>query len=88
MHGSSGVRNAKIGLIRYLAWIIIGAPPDIPHQYAKFASMSAALEMMFNKGHGTVDQRLRAAMWLAEIEVEPSNAGRPSAQSLIVDNTS
>ena len=87
MHGSSGDRNAKIGLIRYLAWISIGAPPDIPHQYAKFATMAAALEMMFNKGMGTPEQRLRAALWLAEIDVEPKQ-GRPSAQGMIVDDTS
>lgn len=76
-HGSSGQRNAKLGLIRYLAWIIIGCPQDTPVEYARFAAMSAALEMMFNKGLGTPEQRLRAAMWMSEVgELEP-RMGRP-----------
>lgn len=66
-HGSGGDRNAKLGLIRYLCWITIGCPQDTPVLYAQFAAMSAALEMMFNKGVGTVDQRLKAALWIADI---------------------
>lgn len=85
-HGSSGVRNAKLGLIRYLAWIIIGAPPDIPAVYAKFASMSAALEQLFNNGKGTPEQRLRAALWLSEIDDLEPVQGRPPIQRLIVDS--
>lgn len=85
MHGSSGVRNAKLGLIRYLSWIIIGCPQDTPVAYAKYASMAAALEQLFNHGKGTPEQRLRAAMWLADAEVEPANRKRRSTQSLIQD---
>jgi hypothetical protein len=72
IHGSGGARNAKLGLIRYLSWIIIGMPQDTPVEYARFVAMSAALEMMFNKGYGTPEQRLKAAMWMSEIgELEP-----------------
>lgn len=75
-HGSAGARNAKLGLIRYLCWIIIGCPQDTPVQYARFAAMSAALEMLFNNGMGTPEQRLKAALWIAEIG---------DTQSMIVD---
>ena len=65
-HGSGGSRNERLGLIRYLSWIIIGCPDDTPWQYAKYAALASAMEMMFNHGIGSVDQRLKAAQWLLE----------------------
>lgn len=78
-HGSGGVRNAQLGLVRYLSWIIIGCPDDTPAIYARYAALAAALEMMFNHGLGSVDQRMRAAQWLlsAEAPAPPANTGRP-----------
>jgi hypothetical protein len=75
LHGSGGARNAKLGLIRYLAWIIIGVPKDTPVEYARFVAMSAALEQLFNNGLGTPEQRLKASMWLMQMgELEPMGA--------------
>jgi hypothetical protein len=67
-HGSGGERNKKLGLIRYLAWVICGVPKDTPQTYARSVSIAAALEMMFNHGYGSVEQRLNAAMWLMQAE--------------------
>ena len=66
-HGSGGLANAKLGLTRYLAWIIIGCPKDTPVQYAKWMSLAATLEMLFNKGLGTPEQKLRAADWVMKL---------------------
>ena len=65
--------NAKLGTIRYLAWIIIGCPKDTPIKYARWVALAAALEMMFNHGLGSVEQRMRAAMWLLEAEEVSNN---------------
>lgn len=78
-HGSGGARNAQVGLVRYLAWIIIGCNKDTPAKYARYVSIAAALEMMFNHGLGTVDQRMRAAQWILEVEVPPSTTGPNAA---------
>lgn len=68
MHGSGGVRNAKLGLLRYLAWVAIGVPQNrTPVEYARFGSMSAVLEALFNNGKGTEKQRIQAVMWMMEI---------------------
>jgi hypothetical protein len=83
MHGSGGARNKKLGLIRYLAWITCGIPQDTPHQYARYVTMAVALEQLFNNGKGSVEQRLRAAMWVADMEeLEESPAGRPRKDKL------
>lgn len=71
MHGSGGARNAKLGLVRYLAWVIIGSPTQTPGEYVKFVSLSAALNQLFNNGKGTEEQRLKAAMWLMEYAPDP-----------------
>lgn len=76
-HGSGGIVNAKLGTIRYLAWIIIGCPQDTPVPYAKWAALAAALEMMFNNGLGTPEQKMRAAMWLIDV---PDVSGKDAAK--------
>lgn len=70
-HGSGGSKNAQLGLVRYLAWITIGCPKDTPARYARFVAIAAALEALFNNGLGNVDQRLRAAQWLLDLEAPP-----------------
>lgn len=75
-HGSGGVKNAQLGLVRYLAWIIIGCPKDTPAAYARWIALAAAMEMMFNHGYGTVEQRLRAAQWLLDLEAPPHERAR------------
>lgn len=54
--------------MRYLAWVTCGIPKDTPAQYARTVAIAAALEMLFNHGYGTVEQRLNAAMWLTKVE--------------------
>lgn len=49
---------------------------DTPVPYAQFATMASACEMLFNQGKGTVEQRLKAALWVAELG---------SVQEMIVD---
>lgn len=59
---------AKIGLIRYLAWVIIGCPQDTPIILARYAALAAVLDKIFNEGLGTPEHKLRAAMWLMGTE--------------------
>lgn len=68
-HGSGGIRNARLGLVRYLAWIAIGVPQDTPAEYARMVSMAACLEQLFNNGKGTEKQRFQAAMWMMETPI-------------------
>lgn len=72
-HGSGGVRNAQIGLIRYMAWVVTGCPKDTPPVYARFITIAAALEMLFNHGQGNATQRMRAALWLLDVDVPPAH---------------
>ena len=46
-------------------------------KFAQYVGIAVALEMLFNQGKGTEDQRLRAAMWLLGVELEPGYGGRP-----------
>ena len=66
-HGSGGEKNRQIGQLRYLSWIIVGGPQKgVPVEAYCRVAMGAAFEMLFNKGLGTLDQKLKAAMWLTE----------------------
>lgn len=56
----------KLGLIRYASWVIIGQPADMPAKWASSLSLAAALEMLFNQGLGSIEQKLHAAAWLME----------------------
>lgn len=74
-HGSGGVRAKQLGLIRYLCWIIIGGPPDIPSYLAKYATMATVLNALWHEGVGTEHQKLTAAMWLMGVEIPEFNEG-------------
>jgi hypothetical protein len=60
----------KLGLTRYAAWVIIGQPVEMPAKWAKSLALASALEMMFNHGLGSVEQRLNAATWLMQYNDE------------------
>lgn len=65
-HGSGGERNRELGQIRYLCWIITGGPQDVPIALACRVSLAVYAEAVLNQGKGTVDQQLKAALWLTK----------------------
>ncbi len=70
-HGSGGVRNKQIGQLRYLAWIICGGPQDIPVEHACTIALAVFTEQVFNQGAGTIDQQMKAAMWMTSLIEQP-----------------
>lgn len=65
-HGSGGERNRQLGQLRYLAWVICGGPQDMPIEHACRISFAVYAERVLNQGAGTLDQQMKAAMWLTE----------------------
>lgn len=65
-HGSGGLNNQLLGELRYLSWIIVGGPQDMPVEKACRVALATFAEYALNNGNATLDQRLRAAMWLTE----------------------
>lgn len=65
-HGSGGERNRQLGQMRYLAWIIIGGPQTLPVEPYCRVALAAAFEMLVNQGKGSVEQQLKAALWLTD----------------------
>lgn len=66
----------KLGLTRYAAWVVIGQPEDMPAKWAKSLALASTLEMLFNHGVGSVEQRLHAATWLMEHNQDLEGIGR------------
>lgn len=67
-HGSGGEANRELGQIRYLAWIIVGGPQCdrmLPAEAWARVAIATIYHMMFEQGVGSVDQQLKAAMWLS-----------------------
>lgn len=65
-HGSGGERNRQLGQLRYLSWIIIGGPQNIPVAHYARVALAAAFEVLILQGKGSVDQQLKAALWLTD----------------------
>lgn len=66
-HGSGGETNRNHGQLRYLCWIIIGGPQKgiSTEQYCRVA-LAAAFSELIAQGKGSVDQQLKAALWLTD----------------------
>jgi len=66
-HGSGGERNRQVGQLRYLAWIIVGGPQAgiSAEAYCRVA-LAAAFNTLIAQGRGTIDQQLKAALWLTD----------------------
>lgn len=67
IHGCGGERNRKLGELRYLAWIIVGVPADMPVEMACKISLRAFSEALINNGRGTVDQQIKAALFITKL---------------------
>jgi hypothetical protein len=65
-HGSGGKVNRELGMLRYLCWVITGGPQDMPVKLACTVALAVFAEAVLKNGHGTVEQQMRAAMWLTE----------------------
>lgn len=65
-HGSGGQRNAELGHMRYLAWIITGGPQNMPVEQACMIALAVFAEHVLNNGDAKIEQRMKAAMWLTE----------------------
>lgn len=65
LHGSGGEKNRKLGQLRYLAWVIIGGPQDMPVKLACEVSLSLFAERILKKGDP--DQQMKAAMWITKM---------------------
>lgn len=67
-HGSGGKANREYGLLRYLAWVVTGGPQNAPVQLACQIALATLLEAVLAQGKGTLEQQIRAAMWLTELQ--------------------
>lgn len=72
-HGCGGKRNRELGQIRYLAWVALGAPDTLIKEASAQDITRLALAMfaeyMFNeKNNVPVEARIKAAMWLTEMD--------------------
>lgn len=58
----------QIGQMRYLCWIIVGGAQDnhIPVEAYCRVSLAAAFNALIAQGRGTIDQQLKAALWLTD----------------------
>lgn len=66
-HGSGGEKNRELGQLRYLCWIICGGPQDMPVELACRVAFAVYAEAVLNRGLGTVDQQMKAALWLTQL---------------------
>lgn len=66
-HGSGGKRNRELGQLRYMCWIITGGPQDQPVALACRVALFVYAEAVLNKGVGTVDQQMKAALWITSV---------------------
>lgn len=66
-HGSGGARNRELGRLRYLCWVVIGGPQNMPVAMAAQVALSTMQEMIYKQGVGTPEQQMRAALWLTEL---------------------
>lgn len=68
-HGSGGEKMRQSGQLRYLAWIITGGCQHDQMGAEPWSRLALAtiFEMVLNQGKGTLDQQLKAALWLTEM---------------------
>ena len=65
-HGSGGEKNRSLGQLRYLAWIVVGGPQYMPAEAYCRVALAAAFEVLIAQGKGSLDQQLKAALWLTQ----------------------
>lgn len=58
----------QLGQLRYLCWIIVGGAQDnhIPASVYCRVALAAAFNSLIAQGKGTIDQQLKAALWLTD----------------------
>lgn len=66
-HGSGGRRNKELGMLRYMCWIVIGGPADMPVDLAAATALSVFAERVLKNGKGTLDQQMKAALWITKV---------------------
>ena len=66
-HGSGGEAARIRGMIRYMCWVITGGPQDMPVEHAATVALFVFAEAVLNQGKGTLNQQMKAAMWLTEL---------------------
>lgn len=66
-HGSGGQVNEELGQLRYLAWVVCGGPQDMPVEKACRLAFAVFAEAVLKRSEGTVEQQMRAAMWLTQL---------------------
>lgn len=67
LHGSGGESNKDLGQLRYMCWVITGCPQDMPVEKAARIALYSFAVAVFDHGVGTVEQKLKAAMWITNI---------------------
>jgi hypothetical protein len=67
-HGSGGEYNRQLGQMRYLAWVAVGGPQDMPIEHACRLTIAWLAEMITSENHPeiSVETRIKAAMWLID----------------------
>lgn len=64
LHGCGGIRNKRLGEVRYMCWIILGGPQNMPVELACNVALYVFSEAVLKQGKGTAAQQMKAAMWL------------------------
>lgn len=66
-HGSGGKKNKHLGEVRYMCWVILGGPQNMPVELACRVALHVFSEAVLNRGEGTLNQQMKAAMWLTNV---------------------
>lgn len=66
LHGSGGEKNRELGMIRYMCWVILGGPQNMPIDLACTTALAVFTQAVFDNGKGTPQQMMKAALWLTE----------------------
>jgi len=69
-HGSGGARNRELGQLRYLAWVVLGAPENLTKhmkiEHITRLSLATFAEYIFSDATPvSTDTQIKAALWLA-----------------------
>lgn len=65
-HGSGGEKAKELGILKYLAWIIVGQNIEMPVEQACTIAFAVFAEAVLKNGAGTVDQQIKAALWMTQ----------------------
>lgn len=66
-HGSGGDENRKLGQLRYLCWIVVGGPQNMPIELACRVALAVFAEMAWKRDDANPELQFKAAQWITKL---------------------